>query len=580
MDSEAIPPPEVQAHLERVLAGAMFRAADRSRRLLRFIVEQTLQGHADRLKDYTLGAEALGRGDGFDPRFDPIARVEMSRLRSRLDVYYATEGAADTVRIVVPKGGYVPKFNRRQVASPSGAASSSASAVARATASRGPSRASRWKAIGALVAAATVAALTTWWLVHPRDRSPDGSEIHLELTTPSTSDPASLAIAPDGEAIVFVASDGGASRLWMRRLSEAGARSLSGTDNASFPFWAPDGRAVGFFAEGRVKAIDLQTRLVRTLSTAPVPAGAAWNRDDVILHPLVPDSPLFRTSASGQTLEPATELADGQTGHRAPIFLPDGRQFLFYAAGRADARGIYVGELGSVRVRRLLDADAAAVLAPPRHLLYVQHSTLFAQGFDPVNATLTGKPVAVAESVAVEPGAAIAAVSASSSGTITYRTGSAGPLRQFVWFDRHGTEVSRIGDGEERGPAYGSLSPDGRRLVVQRSTAGNTDIWVVDLERGTSVRFTSGPQADIARCGHRAAIESRMPRRSRVSSNCSRNRWNRVSHDCWSTPDKPNRLPTGHVTDSTFSSARLRRRPTLTRTSGQSHSRGIGRPSP
>jgi hypothetical protein len=81
-----------------------------------FIVSETVQARADRLKDYTLGAEGLGRGEDFDPRTDPIARVEASRLRSRLDLYYATDGASDPVRIVVPKGGYVPQFETRSKA--------------------------------------------------------------------------------------------------------------------------------------------------------------------------------------------------------------------------------------------------------------------------------------------------------------------------------------------------------------------------------------------------------------------------------------------------------------------------------
>src|SRR5215211_3428090 len=100
MDSGAVSSEEVHASLERLLASATFRGAERSRQLLRFIVEHTLEGRADRLKDYTLGAEALGRGDDFDPRTDPSARAEASRLRSRLDSYYATEGMADEVRIV------------------------------------------------------------------------------------------------------------------------------------------------------------------------------------------------------------------------------------------------------------------------------------------------------------------------------------------------------------------------------------------------------------------------------------------------------------------------------------------------
>jgi Tol biopolymer transport system component len=499
MGSGGVSPQAVEAHLEKVLGSATFRGAERSRRLLRFIVEETLHGRADRLKDYTLGAEALGRGDNFDPRTDPIARVEMSRLRSRLDLYYATDGASDGVRIVVAKGGYVPLFEMRSAAEDRTPATS----VEQDTGGTAGGREHawpvwRWSAVWPPLAAAVLAAAATWWLAHPQGRRADSSEIRLELTTPSTPDPASLALSPDGRTLVFLAGGGDVPRLWTRGLADANARSLAGTEYASFPFWSPDGRVIGFFAEGKVKAIDLQTRVVRTLSAAPVPAGAAWSRDGVILHPLVPDSPLFRTTGSGGALEQATQLAAGQTGHRGPTFLPNGRHFLFYAAGSADARGIYVGELGTFRIRRLLDADTPAVFVSPGHVLYMQNATLFAHGFDPATTTLRGEPFAMIEHVAVDRSAGLAAVSASSAGTIAYRTGRAGQQRQLMWFDRQGTALARIGVPEERGPLYGSISPDGRRLAVQRAMDGNTDIWLVDLERGPSVRFTSDPHADIA----------------------------------------------------------------------------------
>src|SRR5207248_5433900 len=109
----APPPASALEQLEKVLAGEVFRNAGRSNRLLRFLVEQTVSGHADRLKEYTLGSEVLGRGDSFDPRIDPIARVEVSRLRTRLEQYYATEGRIDRLIIVLPKGTYVPFFKQR-----------------------------------------------------------------------------------------------------------------------------------------------------------------------------------------------------------------------------------------------------------------------------------------------------------------------------------------------------------------------------------------------------------------------------------------------------------------------------------
>jgi dipeptidyl aminopeptidase/acylaminoacyl peptidase len=238
--------------------------------------------------------------------------------------------------------------------------------------------------------------------------------------------------------------------------------------------------------------------LIRPLSPAPVAAGAAWSRDGVILHPLVPDSPIFRTSDEGAPLEPVTTLVAGQTGHRGPVFLPDGRHFLFYAAGTPHLSGIHVGELGNPTVRRLVDADAPAIFVPPDHLVYVKQSALFAHGLDVRTMTLVGEPVALTHRVTLEGATGVAAIAASANGSIVYRTGESGGQRRFVWVDRAGNELSRIGSAEARRSAYVSISPDRRRLAVQRMSEGNTDIWTLDVDRGIPVRFTDNLQADIA----------------------------------------------------------------------------------
>ena len=180
---------DVEAHLDRLLASETFRGADRSRRLLRFIVVETLEGRADRLKDYTLGSEGLGRGDDFDPRTDPIARVEASRLRTRLEVYYATEGASEPVRILLPKGGYVPRFERLDKNIPDAV-----------TALPTPASPGGLLRSAALVVAAAVLAVSAW-AVGRHTAAPAPPEMRLEITTPPTTDPASLAIAPDGEVL-------------------------------------------------------------------------------------------------------------------------------------------------------------------------------------------------------------------------------------------------------------------------------------------------------------------------------------------------------------------------------------------
>jgi Tol biopolymer transport system component len=481
MDEIPVPPPDVLDALDRVLGSAAFQGAGRSSRMLRFVVEETLAGRADRLKDYTLGAEVLERGEQFDPRLDPIARVEASRLRARLERYYATDGAADSVVIALPKGGYVPVFSLR----PPAAASAE-------------TRSSRRGVASAVMAVLLLGAALTWIAVRTSARPATPPEMRPELTTPPTTDPVSLAISPDGRAVAFVATGARHAQLWIRPLaSPADTRALDGTDYASLPFWSPDSRSIGFFADGRIKRLDLASGVVQTIAAAVVPAGASWNPDGVIVYAVVPDGPLFRTTIAGATPSPATTLARGQTGHRAPWFLPDGRHFLFYAMGTTDVRGIYMGDLKSSTVTRLTDADSSAVFAPPSHVLYVDHGVLFARRLNPSARTLVGDAMPIADRVTSETSAGIAALSASAAGPIIYRSGSSGGKRQFVWFDRHGNVVQRLGEPENAGPGYPSLSPDGRHVAVQRAVDGNTDIWTLDLDRNMPVRFTTEPEPDI-----------------------------------------------------------------------------------
>jgi hypothetical protein len=113
LHDRARPAPEgIQVCLARLLGTAAFRASDRRRRLLAYVVEQTLAGHGDRLKAFDLAVAVLGRDAGFDPQHDPIVRVEVRRLRRDLERYYLTDGRDDPIRITIPKGRYVPTFER------------------------------------------------------------------------------------------------------------------------------------------------------------------------------------------------------------------------------------------------------------------------------------------------------------------------------------------------------------------------------------------------------------------------------------------------------------------------------------
>ncbi len=328
---------------------------------------------------------------------------------------------------------------------------------------------------------------------------PPAPEIRLEITTPATTEPASIAISPDARNLVFVATSEGRSQLWLRSLDAVPARPLARTDGATYPFWSPDSRAVGFFAEGKLKRIDLEGGSVQVLASAPTGRGGTWNRDGTILCALNATGSIFHIPATGGEPTAVTQVRAKTTSHRFPQFLPDGRGFLFYVQGGPEVSGVYVGRLDRPEAQRLLDAETAATYASG-HLLFIRQGTLLAQKFDPDSPALTGSPFSVAEQVAVDAAAAgnLAAVSASSAGPIAYRAGSGSGQRQFVWFDRSGREIGRVGGPDASTPINPSLSPDGRRVAVRRLVNGNSDIWLLDVARNVLSRFTFDPAIEFA----------------------------------------------------------------------------------
>jgi Tol biopolymer transport system component/tRNA A-37 threonylcarbamoyl transferase component Bud32 len=317
-------------------------------------------------------------------------------------------------------------------------------------------------------------------------------ELRLEMETPPTHD-LSLALSPDGLRIAFAAKSDGPSRLWVRALDASEAQPIPGTERASSPFWSPDGRSLGFFADARLKRMDLADGSVRTLAITPAPLGGAWGRDDTILLSTNPGNPIYRIAAGGGPLVAVTRFASSQQGlQSSPWFLPDGRHFLFFVAGQREARGVYLGQLGALESTRLLDAEAPAVYTSTGHLLFVREGKLLAQAFDPNRLELRGKPVPIANRTLEE-----TTLSASAAGPIAYRRPSAeSGQRQFAWLDRSGRELNRVvyPDTSAVGP---SLSRDGRRVAVFRFVSGNMDIWSYDTGRRTWDRLTVDPGDDI-----------------------------------------------------------------------------------
>jgi Tol biopolymer transport system component len=243
------------------------------------------------------------------------------------------------------------------------------------------------------------------------------------------------------------------------------AQTLPGTEGARRPFWSPDSRSIGFFANSELRRIEARGGSARGVAYALGGTTAAWGPDGTILFSGADAPSLRRVDAAGGSVKAATIAAVESTGHRHPQFLPGGRQFLFFAGGPDSVRGVYLGSLQSSEVTRLTASDTQGAYVAPGWLLFVRQGTLLAQHFDLDRRILSGEPVIVADSVAFEPITGAGAFSTSDVGVMAYRAGRPSVTR-LSWFDRSGNALGTLGSAEQAGLSNLRLSPNGRRVVA------------------------------------------------------------------------------------------------------------------
>jgi Tol biopolymer transport system component len=328
---------------------------------------------------------------------------------------------------------------------------------------------------------------------------PDGWNL-AQPTTLTIGAPATLAVAPDGRQVAFVALNAaGTASLWVRALDSLAARALAGTDDASAPFWSPNSQSVGFFAGGKLKKIDVSGGPPVALCDAPVDVrGGAWGRDgEIVFAPgasvTVPLSTgLQRVSASGGTPTAATMLGQGEASHVGPTFLPDGRHFLYRVikVGETGAGPVYAASLDSAERTLVVSAASMNVSFAEDHLLFLRDTSLMAQPFDARRLTLAGEAMPVAELVEAW-GTPTLGTFAASGAVLAYRTAPPPVESQLTWLDRAGKVVAVVSDRGNYGDV--ELSPDGTRAAVSLldSSLGTRDLWVVDVARGVKTRLTS-----------------------------------------------------------------------------------------
>jgi len=365
----------------------------------------------------------------------------------------------------------------------------------------GEARPPRWRVAMLLAAGATAGAVVVGaavWVLGGLS-APPVSEIRTEISTPYTTDPVSLALSPDGQKLVFVATAEGRSQLWLRRLAATSVTPLAGTEGAAYPFWSPDSQDVAFFAGNQLKRIDLAGGPAQVLANTPPGRGGTWNGDGVIVFAPT-DGPLLQVADTGGEPVAVTQVeAPQQSNHRFPHFLPDGQHLLFIVRGEADVEGVYVTSLDGSPMRRVIDADPATAKYALGHLFFVRQGALWAQPFDTTRLEVTGEPFNVAERVAMrESGQAGlgAAVSVSASGSLAFRAEAVRGEQQLAWFDRIGERIRTLGGPDPADPRNPELSPDGRQVAIERTVNGNQDIWLLETDRGILNRLTVDEAVD------------------------------------------------------------------------------------
>ena len=301
-------------------------------------------------------------------------------------------------------------------------------------------------------------------------------------------------LSPDGASIAFAATlaDGKAA-LWVRPMDSPDARPLAGTEGAIFPFWSPDSRSLGFFADSKLKTVDLNNGSPQVVADAPFGRGGSWGSDGVMLFAGNTQTALTRVSANGGPLVNATKIDPVQhTSHRWPFFLPDGKHFLYLAINHDPSKSsnnmVYYASLDGRENRPLLRSQSNAVYADG-FLLFGRSDQLMAQPFDPTKGTLRDEPRVVARGLMNDISTWHMDATASPDGLLAFGSGGSSDL-QLVWVDREGKPLGTLAD-KLTNLQTARISPQGDRVALQIDT-GENDIWVLDLARGVRTRLTFG----------------------------------------------------------------------------------------
>ncbi|MBI2188922.1 MAG: protein kinase [Acidobacteria bacterium] len=355
-------------------------------------------------------------------------------------------------------------------------------------------RAMPW--VAGIAAASVLTGIAVWNLTRPESGS--SPTVSRFVITPPESAPLTnlggrnVIISPDGRRIVYVGEDAKRGRvLFVRDTDALEVRAVPGTENATDPFFSPDGAWIGFErGTALVKVAASGGPPVEIVDTGAGILGSAWGVDDTVIF--AKDDGLYRVSAGGGgSVERLTPEAEASQGYISPRVLPGGKAVVFYLRKGSDWTSDRLAVLSlEAGEQRILIGGAAPLYASSGHLVFVRGTTLMAVPFDLERLEVTGDPVALLEGI-TRTGASTAQYWLSENGTLVYRpgTGAAGG-RTLAWVGRDGGEEALAVEGRDY--ASPRVSPDGQRVAVWAAQ----DIWIYNLARGTTTRLTFDPATD------------------------------------------------------------------------------------
>jgi Tol biopolymer transport system component/DNA-binding winged helix-turn-helix (wHTH) protein len=313
-----------------------------------------------------------------------------------------------------------------------------------------------------------------------------------------------FSISPDGRNLVYFARkiSGGPFVLWVQSLDQIKPRSLPiHQDHDSVVFWSPDSKSIAFGSEGKLKRADLTGNPAQEIGSLQDNIGGAWAKDGTIILGTITKAIVRVDYATGGLLPVTVRDAASDRAHIFPLFLPDGRHFLYTRAStNVSKTGVYVGSLDARPEQQsltpLIATPFAAQFAASNDgkgiILFQRETTLWAQKYDTSLLRLTGEPQMVAERLG---NTRAFGFFAASSGVLVHRRGVA-QFAQLTWLDRRGQRVGTLGGAFDAYDYPARISPDGSKIVMTRHGADNTDIWVHDLSRDVTQRLTSDPAPD------------------------------------------------------------------------------------